>query len=151
MYRQGYRYASLERDNNLKHNPRHPTGVSVRKPGNTAYFSKLIQDADDEHQVIPEWYSWLEWNMRDRMDAYKHSDLIFAKYDEARIIKQDNPALRRPPYFKPNAFMGAFDWVRISADWAGILVDTPERDMEPFGGWDVETLAVWNYDALRDV
>ncbi len=108
---------------------------------------------EEDQKVYPEWFYFCDLNPQFIKDI-NHNDLVFANYDHARIIKQDNPALKTPPYFQANTQyqeVSPFSWEEISKDYAGILVTEPGKGPAKFEGWDMETLAVWDYSALTDV
>jgi hypothetical protein len=158
MHGLGYKYAAFVPPDSLldlaRENPMHATKGGGKKPGNAAFFSLLVSHEDDEGTsiMIPEWYAYLQGLWISRLKQYTHSDLVFAEYDESKIIKQNNPTLMKTPYFlKTGKYNNPFDWRKISDDWAGIVIDEPQADDEPFGSWDVRTLAVWNYEALNNV
>ena len=162
MVESGYEYAHFNRK--LDYDEFKAELTVDRKPWSALVFSKLLQpfwvdedEADNNKRYAPDWYSKLvidNW----RVEEYGAWNLTFAKLAKGgiSILRQEQDAellkLHRRDFTVSGRAMPRFDWPELQRrGYKGIIVSEPESDFEPFGGWDVESLAVWDTSVLTDV
>ena len=111
---------------------------SWREPEDALYFSKIVEslqslyDRDTapedstEMQVVLkslQWHDWLvgeEWEV----DRYKKRDLLFAKFDESRLISNSSERFAKGGDFHVNCgLMSQPNWQKVGEEYDGIHVD----------------------------
>jgi hypothetical protein len=161
MVAAGYEYAHL--NTKLDYCDFKPELEVDLKPRVALFYSKLVEpwgvDDDDNNpkQYAPDWYNKLvsdDW----RVEEYGMRNITFAKLASGgiHVLKQELDAdlltLHRRDVRFCGCAMPRFDWPQLQQrGYKGIMVTQPESDMEPFGTWDVESLAVWDLTALTSV
>lgn len=139
MLKNDYNYVSLIRNQSLFKYVK-PSDITP-KPNKGIYFSKIIIEIDDdtnEEIAIPEWYKWIIYENY-LIDDYEKSDLLFAKIDLSQLKNlNDFTPIKNPKL----GFLDIYDWVDISNNCNGIIVDEYKKL------WDIHQIVIWNKDAI---
>jgi len=174
---EGYKYATFLNPDFDFHRP-NTTKIlkeagSRHKPTSTCFFSLLNEDAPH----TPSWYPHMlgmDWDLYEkdefgdilvdgdgkmqkkyefrrkmgRLDEAASRPLVFAKY-KPRNLMNERIALCRPwRDMEIDCTLGFFNWAKIANCCDGIKVKTL---LGAYGGWDVPTLAVWDFGCLYDI
>lgn len=143
-------------------------GWSMKPTG--MYFSKIVEifstdshvSDSEEKELVPGWYSFLEYEWSSEMSKYSRGPLVFAKLgieggqNNEKIVEfsKDNFAGHHQSNFlgskRYSAFdaFSTFDWKHFASVYDGVHVGLDNQEGIP---WDVETVCMWNPVQLKDV
>jgi hypothetical protein len=169
MQAEGYEYASLTEGSCLK--TLDPVSANLQsfhhKPdGNTVYFSKLVRyypddEEEDEEEnpgkklLAPQWYDFVVYEDY-KVSEYASKGLLFAKFDNTRLISNSDPRFKLGGDFRHNpaaAYYPALPhWNAVGAKYAGIHVDPRvESASDIFPAWDVDTVCIWDASVVTEL
>jgi hypothetical protein len=140
---------------------------SFFKPEDAMYFSK-IQDAypedDDAGHAAPKTLKTLgryNWIMDEdfRVEKYSMKDLLFAKFDESKLVSSASERFVKGGDFHVVETHGRSsweltrpDWQKVGTEYGGIHVDRCNTGLtHVFDDWFFETVAIWDLEVLTDV
>lgn len=159
MHAEGFKYGSITHGGAL--NELGASGGQLEsghyKPMKGVWFSKISKSYSDDEQEEPdclalEWYNFVVQEDF-RTDRYAKSSLLFAKFDQPRLLNNGHPSfLLGGPFRFKSDFLTLPHWNRVSAKYAGIHVDPCIREASDiFPAWDVDTVCIWDATAVTEV
>lgn len=163
-HKKGFVYASfvdISKVDELKIKKVFELKNSHYKP-NGIFFSKLENSLDEnfeknEKSMIPEWFSFINNDWDCQLDEYSKKAILFAKFNESKIgtfsyenlMPYTNLSQSKEIKNKNFSFNTLFDWDKYAKhEWNGI-----RAERKNFSGvcWDVNTVVVWNWNAISEM
>ena len=139
--------------------------TSLRKPEDALYFSKIDVSwhSVTEYDDIPEdstegmaktlqWQDWLMCQDFD-VDFYKNKGLLFAKFDDSKIIRNSSERFAKNGDCHLNNGLFSYpNWHKVGARYDGIIVDRGNTGVNNiFLSWDVDTVCIWRADVITEL
>lgn len=123
-----------------------PTSNMSLKPDKGIFFSKLHEVCDSE-DIVPEWYTFLEYEMTDKFEKDCRRNIMFAKFHEILLMDfEECPYLN---IFEKAVYnISMYDWSQIAKMFSGVIAK-PVSKRNPYIGWDVNTVCVWKKDGIQ--
>ena len=103
---------------------------------------EVIKLADGRPMKVPEWYEWVSYE-EFHVEDYGMRNVSFVKAWNSQIVSQDDARFYDGTWGAVMWFT-SIHWSVVAWSFNGLRVDHPTADGTRFGGYDVQTLTIWN-------